>query len=209
MIDLLERIKEAYILETDAEVAEFLDLNPSTLSMQKNRGRLNLKRIIEKCNDLNKNWLLEGEGPMWKKELDTGTTEIPIYSSFNFLNSSGKPDFRNSLTDGNILVDIPKEWEAFKAPKDHLIGYAIHGDAMAPILKKHDIAFFDIKSRKPKDEAIYLISINHKVMCRRIEESDGSYIISSENGHQDILEIAKNNIDYTIIGEMIWMLRSL
>lgn len=207
MSELLERIKEAYILETDAEVAEFLDLNPSTLSMQKNRGRLNLKRIIEKCSDLNKNWLLEGEGPIWKKELDTEVIEIPIFSSLA-LRESSKPDFQNSLTEGNILIDISDGSEDLIAPTDHLIGYTIPGDAMAPILRKHDIAFFDLKSRAPKDDAIFLISVDHKIMCRRIEESEGEYIIRGKNHEQDIIEMSKTNIDYTIIGEMIWMLRT-
>lgn len=207
MKELIERIKEAYILETDAEVAEFLDLKPSTLSMQKNRGRLNLKRIIEKCSDLNKNWLLEGKGPVWRKEIPSDSTKIPVYTSFNF-RTSNKPDLQSSEPKGNIVIDGMDIGDQLSAPTDHLIGYSISGNTMAPALQKNDIAFFDLKSRAPQDEAIFLISADHNTFCRRVKVKENNYILSSDNGGQDISKIPKGSPDYTIIGEMIWILRS-
>jgi hypothetical protein len=202
--ELIERIKEAYILETDAQVAEFLDLNPSTLSMQKNRGRLNLELIIEKCSDLNKNWLLEGKGPIWNNELESDATRIPVYSSFNFRDKN-KLNLQNSVKEGSILIDTSEEWDYLSSP-DHLIGYTIGDDAMAPTLQKHDIAFFDLKNRTPNHETIFLIAFNHKIICRRIQVNSGSYIISG-NDDEEYSEISQNNDNYNIIGEIICVLR--
>lgn len=208
MKELIERIKEAYILETDAEVAEFLDLKPSTLSMQKNRESLNLKRIIEKCSDLNKNWLLEGKGTVWRKEIQSDTAKIPVYTSFNF-RKKNKPDFRSSEPKGNITIVGMGVRDQLASTTDHLIGYSISGNTMAPILQKNDIAFFDLKSRTPQDEAIFLISTDHNMLCRRVEVKEENYIVSCDNGEQDILELSKGSTGYTIIGEMVWILRSI
>lgn len=207
MIEIVERIKEAYIFETDAEVADFLDLKPSTLSMQKNRGRLNLKRVVDKCSDLNKNWLLDGEGPIRKNDSESDATEIPIYSSFSF-RAKNEIDLHNSKKEGEILIDISEEWDYFSLP-DYLIGYTILSDAMAPTLEKHDIAFFDLKSRNPNGEAIFLISFNNNVICRRVQENGASYFVSSDNPELDTFEISKNSNDYNIIGEMVGILRNM
>lgn len=207
MNEIIERIKEAYILETDAEVAEFLDLNPSTLSMQKNRGRLNLKLIIEKCSELNKNWLLEGEGPIWKKDLEPETAAIPVYSSLCF-REKNKIDLQHSVEDGDIFINMPEKWD-YVSSQEHLIGYTIHEDTVAPPLREGDIAIFDLSNKEPSGEIICLVSADHKIICRRIEEANvKSYIVNDDKG-QDNLEIPQGGNTYNIIGEMVWLLRKI
>ncbi|MDZ7680903.1 MAG: hypothetical protein U5J63_04110 [Fodinibius sp.] len=97
MSKILQRIKEAYHLETDAEVANFLNIKPSTLSMQKNRGRLNLQRIINTCSELNKNWLLDGTGKMWEPErllADINTGIFDLLTGYE-LETAARPPARH------------------------------------------------------------------------------------------------------------------
>ncbi len=112
MNTILERIKLAYHLETDAELANFLDINASTLSMQKNRGRLNLKLIIQKCRDLNKNWLFHGKGHMWNHNAESARQiRIPIYKTLH-LPHKGRLQRRQGkevgwlTAEGNVLEEI-------------------------------------------------------------------------------------------------------
>lgn len=73
-------MKKAYKLRSDTELAEFLGIPQPTLATQKSRNSLNIELIIEKCNDLNTNWLLNGEEPIWKKELNQAREDIIEYS---------------------------------------------------------------------------------------------------------------------------------
>lgn len=207
MDEIIARIKEAYNLEADADVAEFLDLNPSTLSMQKIRGRLNLKLIIEKCTELNKNWLLDGEGPIWRSEMGSDAIRIPLYSSFEFRNDN-ELDLGNSEAEGTIMVDIPEEWDHYSSA-EHLIGYPILEEAMVPKLQVHDIGFFDLKNTSPDDGSVFLLSYDQKIICGQIQESGENYIINAVNMINDKTEVSLNSNDSNIIGEMIWALHRI
>lgn len=55
---VLNRVKQYYNLKTDSALAQFLDLQPNTLAMQRTRGTLPLDNILDKCTDVNMNWLL-------------------------------------------------------------------------------------------------------------------------------------------------------
>lgn len=189
MNTILERIKEAYHLETDAEVADFLGIKPSTLSMQKNRGRLNLQRIIEKCSDLNKNWLLDGEGEM-RQNPQSRENRIPIYSSLSVENHT--PDLHKSIKAGSFSANVTDELQNFSS-SDQVIGYVISNDSMEPILKKNDIAIIDMNN-SAREDGIFLISSDQKVFFSR----------SSEIQEQ---RIHKNGMN--MIGEVVWILRRL
>lgn len=201
---ILERIKEAYHLETDAEVADFLEIKPSTLSMQKNRGRLDLKRIIEKCSDLNKNWLLEGEG---KKRLTNGIPQgvpIPVYKSFDVKNS--ELNFDNSSKVGKIYTDFSSDLEKFRLSKK-IFGYLTQGNDMAPVVKKNDIAIID-REQKPQNHSIFLLSTPQKVILRRLVKKEGTYITKSENGNHKSISIG-NNDKYQCVGKLTFVLRNV
>lgn len=60
--EITHRIKTAYKLPSDAALARFLNVNTSTLANWKRRESLNYDLILEKCSDLDLNWLLRGEG---------------------------------------------------------------------------------------------------------------------------------------------------
>lgn len=200
MTKIIERIKEAYRLETDAEVADFLGIKPSTLSMQKNRGRLNLQRIIEKCDDLNKNWLLDGEGEMRKDPPQS--RHIPIYSSLTIANHG--PDLHKSIKAGILFADVTEELQHFSS-SDQVIGYVISGNSMEPTLKKNDIAIINLEST-PEDDAIFLILSENKAFLRRLREKNGSYLLKKDNG-QELVELRKNQKDLNMIGKLVWIMR--
>ncbi len=54
-----EKIKRANNLSTDQELADYLSVKPNTLSMQRKRGMIDFKTIIERCNELDFNWLFK------------------------------------------------------------------------------------------------------------------------------------------------------
>ncbi|APF20349.1 Bacteriophage CI repressor helix-turn-helix domain-containing protein [Caldithrix abyssi DSM 13497] len=62
---ILGRLKKAYNLKKDIELANFLGVKQSTLATWKLRNTIDYDLIIAKCNDINLNWLLTGQGSMF------------------------------------------------------------------------------------------------------------------------------------------------
>ena len=173
---ILERIKQAYHLETDAQLADFLGINASTLSMQKNRGRLNLQLIIEKCQDLNKNWLLHGKGAMWDmNEESPEGVKIPIYKSVDppekgFLKHVRGNEIGWLTANGDML----KDFHILTPSKNNLMGYLVSDLPVPPKLTKNDIAIINLANKNP-EEGIYLTSRANQVACRRIDKDRNDY----------------------------------
>lgn len=66
---ILNEIKKHLNIKKETEFAEFLGINQSTLSNWHKRGTLQYETIISKCEDIDANWLLTGEGEMLKKSV--------------------------------------------------------------------------------------------------------------------------------------------
>ena len=75
---VLDRIKELYQLKSNAKLASFLGVPPTTLSSWYSRNTLDLDIIYEKCVGINWQWLITGEGP---KLRDNKTSEESKRSS--------------------------------------------------------------------------------------------------------------------------------
>lgn len=200
MSNILKRIKKAYSLQTDAEVADFLGIKPSTLSMQKNRGRLNLQRIIKRCSDLNKNWLLDGKGKMRTEDQHPREAYISVYSSLEIENQV--PNLQKSIKAGTLYADITDELRQFSS-SDHVIGYVVSGKLMEPTLSKNDIAIINLEGT-PEQEGIYLISSDHKLFFSHVEKQMGSYVLknTTEQSSQNY-----NENGFETIGKLVWILR--
>lgn len=64
---ILNRLKKHLKIGTDKEFAEFLEIKPTTLSMWHKRNTMDIELIFTKCDFLNAEWLLTGEGEMLKE----------------------------------------------------------------------------------------------------------------------------------------------
>ncbi|HKK46968.1 MAG TPA: LexA family transcriptional regulator [Balneolaceae bacterium] len=208
MNQLVQRIKTAYHLETDAEVADFLGINPSTLSMQKNRGKFDLARIIRKCSDLNMNWLLHGQGPI-KYNGHESLSDYRIKVDAQVLDQNENSDINSD--DLRII---------FTGDKSHLSGdsvslhsmesYTVPSDSMEPTLKENDVVIVNVDDKHPIDGSVFLISYNRTVLFRRLQEQpDNHYLVSSDNDSYESFEVATDNTNLEIIGKVSLLIRSL
>lgn len=78
---ILDRIKYAYRLRTDTELANYLGVSQSTIPTWKSRDTLNRELIIAKCDDINANWIFHGEEPIFKKDLNKVEEKRSTYSA--------------------------------------------------------------------------------------------------------------------------------
>lgn len=56
-------------MDKDVELADLFDVKPNTISAWRKRNSIDYELLFTKCADLNFNWLVFGDGPMYKDEL--------------------------------------------------------------------------------------------------------------------------------------------
>lgn len=61
--EILDRLMEAKGLKNDAQLARFLDRSPQSISQTRKNGTLDYKSLVDKCADLDLNFLLLGRRP--------------------------------------------------------------------------------------------------------------------------------------------------
>ena len=72
---IINELKKYLNIKTDSEFAKFLGLKQNTISSWKSRNSLDYDLIISKCDQINANWLLTGEGEMLKSKVSNNNLE--------------------------------------------------------------------------------------------------------------------------------------
>lgn len=66
--DVMNRLKEAYNIQKDTELATLLGVSKSTLSNWSSRNTIDYDKVFSLCEHINIDWLLTGRGSMLKSE---------------------------------------------------------------------------------------------------------------------------------------------
>ena len=61
---ILNRLKEAYNIQKDTDLANLLGISKSTLSNWVSRDSIDFDRVFSLCEHIDINWLLTGRGSM-------------------------------------------------------------------------------------------------------------------------------------------------
>ena len=72
---IINELKKYLNINTDTKFAKFLGLKQNTISSWKSRNSLDYDLIISKCDQINANWLLTGEGEMLKSKVSNNNLE--------------------------------------------------------------------------------------------------------------------------------------
>lgn len=71
---IIDRVKNAYDMPSDAELADFLGVAPSTVSSWRRRDTVDFQLIFAKCDEICADYLIHGDLPIFRNER---TTEYP------------------------------------------------------------------------------------------------------------------------------------
>lgn len=63
---ILNKIKTYLKIEKNTDFAEFLEIKPTTLAMWYKRNTFDIELLFKKCEFIDANWLLTGQGEMLK-----------------------------------------------------------------------------------------------------------------------------------------------
>ena len=72
---IIRNIKNSLGFKNDTEFAKFLGIKPQTLATWYTRNTFNLELIYAKCENIDANYLLTGEGKMFRNSSENATEE--------------------------------------------------------------------------------------------------------------------------------------
>ena len=181
---ILNRIKLAYSLKNDAELARFLEIQRNTLSNWYSRNTIDYDKVFLKCESLNFDWLLTGQGEMLKED-----NNLPMASKS--ANSEGIPliplDAMAGVASGEVSV-LELDCERYVIPMfkgaDFLI--PVKGSSMIPKYNSGDVVA--CKKIPMQDlffqwNKVYVLDTNQGALIKRIHKGpDNEHItLISEN----------------------------
>lgn len=81
--EILERVKKFSAAKTDTELASYLGIAKSTLSNWYTRNSIDYNLVFSKCEHINFDWLITGDGPMLKDKKSQILQENDDLNTFN------------------------------------------------------------------------------------------------------------------------------
>lgn len=183
---ILNRIKEHLFFKTDKEFADYLGVKPNTLSTWHKRNSIDYELIIAKCDFVNANWLLTGNGSMLKAEEKEITIEKSLSIKIDDHPSYTKPlipleAMAGFFSHDNVQV-MGYECELYSVPmlKDADFLIPVAGDSMYPTYNNGDIVA--CKRIESWDffiyGKVYVLYTSHGVLLKRIRQgSDNEHIL--------------------------------
>lgn len=117
---ILNSIKSHFGMKSDKELADFLGIKTTTLSMWKSRNTFDVELLFNKCENIDANYLLTGKGLMFRTDMlkpnnshiydpvDDEEVELRKKSNGPEINT-GNVDFNAIFEDYRYMIKLLKE----------------------------------------------------------------------------------------------------
>ena len=197
---IINQIKLHLGIKTDSEFAEFLGVKQPTISTWRKRNTIDYDLIITKCNNIDANWLLTGEGEMLKSDNNTPAVAEPqIPSGVPMLPFDAFAGIGTDV-EGVNLDTIEERYVVplFDGMKmDFMI--SVRGSSMYPKYNSGDV----VACRMVQEllfvqwNKVYVLdTISQGVIIKRLKKSDkeGFVICKSDNEQYEPFEIPMSDI---------------
>jgi hypothetical protein len=199
---VLQKIKNAYNIKTDASLARFLNMRPNTLAMQKKRGSLNWLRIFKKCSDLDKNWLFHDNNPGASNgspiriRFVKQSKLIPISSTSKYYEDIGEILIPSNLMPDRIISS---------ANLSSCLLVKMDQKTKHPSIQKGNVLLINTDLSDPLDNHPYLIVLNGRTLLSRIEfDSDTRLILKDQDPESPSDPDVYDSKNVTLIGRVLW-----
>jgi len=220
---ICNRIVEIQGKLSNKELADLIKVSPSTLFYYLN-GRIPPADFVNLfCEKLNvdANWLLTGEGPMYREEQKASLTSnaktvhqkeddneesirIPLY---DVRASAGHGTYVDSeyKTD-DMLFD--KRWILYtmRLQPEKLSVISVMGDSMEPTLQEKDLVLVDHRYKKAKTDGVYVVNYDDMLLIKRVQSTpEGLYIRSDNHLYKEVFVSTDTPKPIKIIGRVVWV----
>lgn len=150
-----------------------------------------LQKIIGKYPELNKNWLLTGEGSMLKDVTPSPSKKTIRYWTDVDVTGGGLQLYDDTMNNNRVDMTIPSFSDCTDAVN-------IYGDSMEPLYKSGQIILLKEWTENFIEYGrVYLVITkcgNRMVKCLRKSDTEGKVICASENPKYEPFEIESEDI---------------
>lgn len=227
--EVLDRISSILGCQGDANIAEELGVQRTTVSSWKSRDKIPYEECwqVAQRTGISMDWLLSGIGPRereqnlvasksgtvsYQYELPEGVVGIPL------LNIAASAGHGTIVEDENvkdlIFFDESWLWQAYGLRPNNIRIFQISGNSMEPTLRAGEMVLIDLvhgMEQRPSD-GIYVIRLEGGIMVKQLQNLPGGRIkVSSENEAYDpfVVDLKEEGMDFAILGRVMINLRNV
>lgn len=207
--------------ESQAKFATRFEMVQNTYGQYENGKRSipdELKQLLSDKLNLNLNWLITGQGPMYiggepsgeenkgisiEKKEDQYNISVPM-TSLKVSAGTGQEWFTGDLT--GEMISIPKRVARRYPSNSNFAAAEVVGDSMEPTLHSGEPVVF-VKDHIEGD-GIYVLSVRGELFVKRLEFNRflNRIRIISDNVKYPVTEVNPDNDDISILGKVvIWV----
>ena len=188
------------------QLAEFLKVAPSTISMYENGQREPNFEVLESLADffnVDLNYLLGKTNKTTKIILDSESSKgikIPVLGTV----PAGIP--MSAIEDIIDYEEIPKSWEN----QGEFFGLKIKGDSMYPTLENGDVVIVKKQSTADNGDTVIVMVNGDDATCKRYERSETGIMLIPNNSAYNPVFYTNEEIEalpLTIIGKVVELRR--
>ena len=192
------------------KLAKASGIRASTLQGVKEGGGMHSDKLLQLSvkTEVMVDWLLTGEGPMYRKE-GTGEEEDLVYiTHYNVDFAAG---WGQSLDDIDYITKqraFSKKWiKRNGLEKDKLAIVRVVGDSMQPLLRDKDVVMLNLAQKKPVTTmplAFRMEQMLYIKMCQRDGQGKLQMISINKDYPPILIDEADPPADFEIIGPVVW-----
>lgn len=192
---ILERIKEAYQLKNNSELARFLGVKPNTISNWYSRNSIDFDIIFSKCENISLDWLINGNNNITAKPKSISQRDMDDleYESFldicssekdvmNIISANGSSNLLNALIEkmGKLNQHIDTSYEDLCTSLDLASGLLKHYSLCMKFMgiyedfKQNKINFKELKKQTKEaflvEKELFLLLREYKEIINKITD---------------------------------------
>lgn len=191
---VLDRIKSFYGLKGNADLARFLGVAPNTITNWYGRKTFDIDVIYTKCVNININWLLTGEGNMYRAESEK-EEKLPsvnqTYEGAPYFNVDFIGGFDLIVNDQTVNPDFYINYPPYNQPG--VVWCNLTGHSMEPEISNGDIiALREVTTPiqyLPAGEIYGIVTEEYRTVKRiRLSQKEGFVRLIPSNKSEEFCE---------------------
>lgn len=186
---ILNDIKKHYAFKRDTDFATFLGISPQVLYNWKARNTFDTELVYSKCEDINSEWLLTGNGAMLKNGARSSRTSLSKNTTYI---SSDTSD--GLISDDYKIMEFDNEQFLIPTFKDADYLVQVKGDSMYPKFNSGDIVAckkLDMSDFFFQWDKVYVLETSQGTLTKRVKKGSTVEKITliSDNESYDSFEL--------------------
>ncbi len=164
--------------------------------------------LISRCTGVSADWLVSGEGPMFRPSGDDELVRLPIHD----ISAGAGLGTHVEEEEVEDVIALSKRWirtQCRTTPEGLSLIY-VRGESMEPTLRYGDIILVDTKPRE-LTEGIHVLRMDGGLLVKRLNKLPGKQlkVISDNPAYESFqVDLREPSDDFAIVGRVLWSFRA-